>query len=100
MHPYLTSELVALRRDELMHQADHARQATRLRSRRRPTGASAGPGGRTRMPWRSTAGFVLVRLGMRLAGRAFDDPVVVVRRLHDGEQAAVAVIWNKLDNAA
>jgi hypothetical protein len=97
MHPQLTSELAALRRNELLHQADEARKISRLRSRA-PAACETGTPSRT--PWRSSAGFVLVRLGMRLAGRAFDEPVVVVRRLHDGEQAAVAVIWNKLDNAA
>ncbi|HEX9342607.1 MAG TPA: hypothetical protein VF995_03195 [Actinomycetota bacterium] len=94
MHPQLTSELVALRRSEFLHQAEQARKIAQSRS----PGAAASPA--TRTPWRSAAGFVLVRLGMRLAGRAFDNPVVVVRRLHDGEQAAVAVIWNKLDKAA
>jgi len=86
MHPQFTQELAAQRRDELLHEADQARSVAQARS--------------PHTPWRSAAGFVLVRLGMRLAGRACDNPVVVVRRLHDGEQAAVAVIWNKLDNAA
>lgn len=92
MHPYLTSELVALRRDELLGQAA-ARRAARAPTRARARG-------RHHATWRSSAGFVLVRLGMRLAGRVCDEPVVVVRRLHDGEHAAVAVIWNKLDRAA
>ena len=91
MHPFLTSELVALRRDELLNQAERARSAFGTPGRSRA---------RARTTWRSSAGFVLVRLGMRLAGRAFDEPVVVIRRQRAGEQASVALIWSPLDKAA
>jgi len=88
MQALMSKELAEQRRQDLLRQAERARQ---VRKARRARSVRAG---RDHPPWawRVAIGGALVRVGVLVSGTTLEDSIVVVRRRR--RPTTIAVIWS------
>lgn len=88
MQALMSKELAEQRRQDLLRQAERARQ---VRKARRARSVRAGRD-HTPWAWRAAIGGVLVRVGVLVSGTTLEDSIVVVRRRR--RPTTIAVIWS------